>query len=89
MQSLKLGLEITGSLIVLFSLIPLIRSDFWAFRIFEYPRLQKLFLNTLTLIVFLYLFPLSSGFDFVFVAALGLNACYLIYQIFPFTFLSK
>ncbi|MEO6287708.1 MAG: endonuclease/exonuclease/phosphatase family protein [Dyadobacter sp.] len=89
MHSFKIVLEVSGGLIILFSLIPLIRNDFWAFRVFEYPRLQKLFLNLLIIILYLSLFNISSGFGFVFTACCVLNACYLIYQIFPFTFLAK
>jgi endonuclease/exonuclease/phosphatase (EEP) superfamily protein YafD len=89
MHSLKIVLEVSGGLIILFSLIPLIRNDFWAFRVFEYPRLQKLFLNLLIIILYLSLFEISSGFEFVFTASAALNACYLVYQVFPFTFLAK
>jgi endonuclease/exonuclease/phosphatase (EEP) superfamily protein YafD len=89
MHSTKLVLEILGGIIILFSLIPLIRNDFWAFRVFEYPRLQKLFLNLVILIVYFSLFRISSGFEFVFVVGVAMNAGYLIYQIFPFTFLAK
>jgi endonuclease/exonuclease/phosphatase (EEP) superfamily protein YafD len=89
MHSLQMGLETAGGLIVLFSLIPLIRNDFWAFRIFEYPRLQKLFINILVLILYFALFRVSSGYQFAFVSILFLNIGYLVYQIFPFTFLSK
>lgn len=43
-------LYVTGSLIVLATLIPFIRNDYWVFRIFEYLRLQK-WLITLFIIV--------------------------------------
>ncbi|CAG5068660.1 hypothetical protein DYBT9623_01392 [Dyadobacter sp. CECT 9623] len=89
MHSLKTGLEIAGGLIVLFSVIPLIRNDFWAFRVFEYPRLQKLFLNVLVLILYCFLFRISSNFEIGFVIVLSLSTAYLCYQIFPFTFLAK
>ncbi|KQS26949.1 endonuclease/exonuclease/phosphatase family protein [Dyadobacter sp. Leaf189] len=89
MHSLQTGLEIAGAIIVLFSLIPLVRNDFWAFRVFEYPRLQKLFLNVLILILYLALFRISTPFQIGVVAVLLLNTGYLVYQVFPFTFLSK
>jgi endonuclease/exonuclease/phosphatase (EEP) superfamily protein YafD len=89
MYTLKLVLEITGGLIVLFSIIPLVRNDFWAFRVFEYPRLQKLFINACILIIYISLFRISSTFEIVFVVLISVNAAYLVYQIFPFTFLAK
>lgn len=89
MLSFKYAVEIFGGLTVLFSIIPLIRHDFWAFRVFEYPRLQKLFLNLLIIIVYVSLFDISGTFEKIFVAVTVANAVYLVYQIFPFTFFAK
>ncbi|MCF0041836.1 endonuclease/exonuclease/phosphatase family protein [Dyadobacter fanqingshengii] len=89
MLSFKYALEIFGGIIVLFSVIPLIRHDFWAFRVFEYPRIQKLFLNLLIIILYASLFQISGQFEKIFTAVITANAIYLVYQIFPFTFLAK
>jgi len=89
MHALKLFLEILGGLTVLFSVIPLIRNDFWAFRVFEYPRLQKLFLNLAVLIVYISLIPASTNFQYIFLGVLFLNTGYLIFQIYKFTFFAK
>ena len=89
MHALKLFVEIFGGLIVLFSVIPLIKNDYWAFRVFEYPRLQKLFLNLIILIVYTSLFTVSTNFQYVFIAALIGNAGYLVFQIYKFTFFAK
>jgi len=89
MHSLKLSLEILGGLIVLFSVIPLIKNDYWAFRVFEYPRLQKLFLNLVIFIVYTSLFAISNNLQILFLAILLANAGYLIFQIYKFTFLAK
>ncbi|MCF2488817.1 endonuclease/exonuclease/phosphatase family protein [Dyadobacter sp. CY347] len=89
MHSLKYALEILGVIIVLFSIIPLIRNDFWAFRVFEYPRIQKLFLNLLIVILYVSLFQIRGNFEKIFTAVISANAVYLMYQIFPFTFLAK
>lgn len=89
MQSLKLFLEIFGGLIILFSIIPLIKNDFWAFRVFEYPRLQKLFLNLAVLIVYISLFAVKTTFQYIFLAALFVNTGYLIFQIYRFTLFAK
>ena len=78
-----------GGLIVLFSVIPLIKNDYWAFRVFEYPRLQKLFLNLVIFIVYTSLFAISNNLQILFLAILLANAGYLIFQIYKFTFLAK
>lgn len=74
--------------VVLFTLIPFIRHDFWIFRVFEYPRLQKLVLNLLLLALNLYFFPDTLTTQIVFLALLA-NLGYLIYQVFPFTIFGK
>lgn len=85
----KLALEVSGGIIILFTLIPLIKHDYWTFRIFEYPRLQKLGLNLIILIVYLFLFGVHSNGDLFFLFLLSTNAAFLVYKIFPFTFFAK
>lgn len=82
---------ITGSsyIVIVISLVPLIRHDFWIFRVFEYPRVQKLFINTCLLLSFLLFFGITSTSDQVISLLLFLNSSYLAYQIFPFTIYSK
>lgn len=72
----------------MFTLIPLIRNDFWIFRVFEYPRLQKLVLNITLLVLNLVYLPQGVIEKVVFVL-LVLNLLYLVYQIFPFTIFGK
>ena len=75
-------------LLVLTTLIPFIRHDFWIFRVFEYPRLQKLVLNALLLAIAVYFYS-DHLMGTVTVLALLLNLCYLSYLIFPFTIFGK
>ncbi|MBC7892188.1 MAG: endonuclease/exonuclease/phosphatase family protein [Sphingobacteriaceae bacterium] len=77
-----------GGVLVLFSLIPLIRHDYWAFRVFEYPRAQKFILTLLVLVLILSVAPPQSALEWVFVGVLVLNLGYLFYQLFPYTFLA-
>ena len=72
-------------MLIFISLLPLIRQDYWFFRVFEYPRLQKLALNGVLIIAFVSLYPLDTRHGIVFAVILGLNICYLVYQVFPFT----
>ncbi|SOD12822.1 endonuclease/exonuclease/phosphatase family protein [Pedobacter xixiisoli] len=75
-------------IVILFTLVPLVRHDFWIFRVFEYPRLQKLVLNVVLLILHLVYLPIEVIEKVVF-AALILNFFYLVYQVFPFTIFGK
>lgn len=85
---MKTALFIAGYLFVFFSLVPLIRNDNWIFRIFEYPRFQKLIIVLAVLITFLVQFGVGDGHDIIFVSILSINVCYLIYQVFPYTFIA-
>jgi endonuclease/exonuclease/phosphatase (EEP) superfamily protein YafD len=89
MQSFKLSLEVLSGFIILFSLLPLIRNDYWTFRVFDYPRLQKLFLNLVTIIFYAYYFRVDEPFEIFVFSALSINCIYLIYQIYPFSFFAK
>ncbi|MBC8033483.1 MAG: endonuclease/exonuclease/phosphatase family protein [Chitinophagaceae bacterium] len=72
-------------ILVIISLVPLIRNDYWIFRIFEYPRLQKLTLNAILIaVIVLFYFPKELKDQLIF-GVLALNLLYLIYQVFPFT----
>jgi endonuclease/exonuclease/phosphatase (EEP) superfamily protein YafD len=85
----KTALFIVGYLFVIFSLVPLIRNDNWVFRIFEYPRFQKLVVVIAVLVAFCFYFDSQNQHDLIFVGLLSLNVCYLVYQIFPYTFIAK
>ncbi|HEY1009901.1 MAG: endonuclease/exonuclease/phosphatase family protein [Daejeonella sp.] len=84
------SLLIGGSyVVIIISLIPLIRQDYWIFRVCEYPRLQKLFINVVLLLLLLLTFEVVSLHDKVVAVMLALNTLHLTYQVFPFTILSK
>jgi endonuclease/exonuclease/phosphatase (EEP) superfamily protein YafD len=89
LESSKLGLLISGYALITISLLPLIRNDYWIFRVFEYPRLQKLIINSILLIIFLSLYPPKSTYDFIFATILSLNTIYLAWQVFPFTVIAR
>ena len=80
---------VLGYFIVTVSLLPLIRNDNWVFRVFEYPRAQKLVINIFLLLVFVLLADWEDTHAIVFTCLLGANALYLFYQVFPYTFFAK
>lgn len=77
-------LYLAGSLIILATLIPFIRNDYWVFRIFEYPRAQKWAITALVLVAFIAVPDFQTDYQWVFLAALIANLAYLSYQIYPF-----
>ncbi|MES2630258.1 MAG: endonuclease/exonuclease/phosphatase family protein [Bacteroidota bacterium] len=70
---------------IISSLIPLIRNDHWTFRVFEYPRLQKLALSCFLLTAGL-VFSQSSNVLFrLTLIGLSVNITYLMFLVLPFT----
>ncbi|HEY0897376.1 MAG TPA: endonuclease/exonuclease/phosphatase family protein [Sphingobacteriaceae bacterium] len=79
------SLKVLGYFIVLLSAVPLIRKDYWTFRVVEYPRLQKLFLTLVILGLSLWLIRFNGLWDYVFLGALVINTVYLSCLVYPFT----
>lgn len=75
--------------LIVITAIPLIRHDFWIFRVFEYPRLQKLIVNIIVLFAICIYLPNASIKIVIVCILLAANCCYLFYQIYPFTTLAK
>ena len=69
--------------------LSLIRHDFWIFKILEYPRLQKLFLIFIIASCWFFFFPIQELHYQIIAGGLFLSFIYLIYKIWPYTFLSK
>lgn len=83
------ALRITGSLLIIITAIPHIRSDYWTFRIFEFPRAQKLVLSGFFLLFYCCFIRYYATLDFILLGLLALNLIYLIYQIFPYLPIAK
>ena len=78
-----------GYLLLMISILPLVRLDHWFFRVFEYPRVQKLIINILVLAAFVSLFEFKNLHDSLFSAFLTVNAGYLMFQVYPFTSIAQ
>lgn len=83
------ALRIFSSLLIIITAIPHIRSDYWTFRIFEFPRAQKLVLNLVFLIVYASFFVYFELFDYIVFSLFLLNLIYLIHQVFPYLPIAK
>lgn len=86
---LNIGIYILGGALIFISLLPLIRHDYWTFRIFEFPRAQKWVLNLIFLIASFIIFQSDNYFSFGFIFLLIANQIYLSYQIYPYLPIAK
>jgi len=76
-------------LLILSVFLSLIKSDFWVYKILEYPRLQKLMLIAVVTGGWCLLWPFASWFYRGIVCALFISVIYLLYKIWPYTFFAK
>lgn len=86
---MKITNLVLGYLFILFSIIPFIRKDFWFFRVFEYPRFQKLIISYILLFCFLIFFNDNYLSDYIFIGSSIINIIYLNWLVYPFTTISK
>ncbi len=90
MSIYQIALTIVSFVLLLATFLPLIKKEYWAFRVFDYPRMQKLALIVLALIgwYFSYIQP-DHYFPISICALLLIGLVYLITVVWPFTPLSK
>ena len=69
-------------------LLPLVKNDYWIFRILEYPRYQKLVLCSAVFISFVVAIDYTNMFDFITLSILALCVIYLVVKIWPYTIMS-
>jgi len=83
---------ITGWIVTFFiigiTVLPMIRSDFWTFRILEYPRLQKLALGLGGIIILIFLRQHLDTLFWWMIGAVALCCLYLLIKIYPYTSIS-
>lgn len=83
---MKTTLLIITILILLFGFLPIIQQDFWAFRVWDYPRFQKFIL--VVLLIFIWLYISWGNFEWLngtMISLLVILLGFLAYQIIPFT----
>lgn len=76
---------IIGSLMVIMTALPLLKNQAWWIRIFDFPRLQIVFVSLLALAWFLWVSDDLSVSDAVFVIVVSISVGYQAYMIFPYT----
>ncbi|WP_373496972.1 endonuclease/exonuclease/phosphatase family protein [Aquiflexum sp.] len=87
---MKTTIVILSVFILIVGLIPVIKKDYWVFRVFDYPRFQKLILCLIILVLWLLLgFNDFGKLDYILFVGVVLMAIFQIYQIYPFTMFSQ
>lgn len=69
--------------------MPFVKKEYWVFRVCEYPRIQKLVLNFVSIVLLLFYCQEMETIVVVYLGLLIVNAGYLLYLILPFTKCSK
>ncbi|MES2763482.1 MAG: endonuclease/exonuclease/phosphatase family protein [Bacteroidota bacterium] len=70
--------------------LALIKKDFWVFRIFDYPRMQKFVILASVMIVFFIFFRNDFiWIDWLLMCLVFISLVYLAYLILPFTIVGK
>ncbi|MFD1770942.1 endonuclease/exonuclease/phosphatase family protein [Sphingobacterium suaedae] len=82
-------LLIVGIVLMSFTVLPLIRQDYWTFRVFDYPRIQKLVLALTWLATFMTLGNFNDFPNNTLAVLMFLNCIYLFCLIYPFTILGS
>lgn len=86
---MKIAIEVFGSFLVLISLLPLVKTNFWWVRIFDFPRTQIAFFALLCLGGYFWFYFPGTTLEWVFVFLLvGVVLVQAVF-VLPFTFLYK
>jgi endonuclease/exonuclease/phosphatase (EEP) superfamily protein YafD len=85
MEWLPIVLYVLTSIILLAVLLPFVHSSYWVFRVFEYPRFQKLVICCVLFLCWLGLKPWEDRLPLICTIALFISIVYLLYKVFPYT----
>ena len=80
---------ILAILLLIFTLLPFIKNDYWVFRVFDYPRLQKFTASCVCLFLLINYFDKNDVLHLALTIAMAANIMYLSYLIAPFTKFGK
>ncbi|MCD6063227.1 MAG: hypothetical protein K0R82_1138 [Flavipsychrobacter sp.] len=85
-QSIIAGvLSVLSAVMVLLTFIPFVRTNYWTFRALEYPRFQKLIMNTMVLLLWALVWPNLHTGHWIVIGLLGVSIVYLFYKVIPYT----
>jgi endonuclease/exonuclease/phosphatase (EEP) superfamily protein YafD len=84
-QTFRVMLVLFGVLLLLVTVTPVIRSNEWWIRIWDFPRTQIAVLLLLSAAAVFATFPMRKPMAALFLAALGIAAIYQAWRIYPYT----
>lgn len=84
-----LFINVFALLLICFTFLPLVKHDYWTFRVFDYPRLQKLTLSIMCFILLLVFSQQESLIHWFLIVSIFIVIVYLSFQILPFTPFAK
>lgn len=82
---MRLVLFLTTLLVTVGTLLPIIREQSWWIRILDFPRVQILVLQLVTLLAYLILWPSLKSWEVAFMIILVAAIGYQIFRIYPYT----
>jgi endonuclease/exonuclease/phosphatase (EEP) superfamily protein YafD len=82
---LEVALSIVGWLMVAATVLPLVRSEFWLVRVFDFPRLQITVIFGVVFVIYLMAREDPSHADNVLLAAMSLCLAYQLWRMWPYT----
>ena len=76
-------------LMIIAVILPFVKSDYWVFKILEYPRYQKFIICIALFVSILFTLDYADNFSLLTLGLLGLCMIYLVYKIWPYTPIAK
>ncbi|MDQ3292200.1 MAG: endonuclease/exonuclease/phosphatase family protein [Bacteroidota bacterium] len=86
---MKITLEVFGAFLILFSVLPLIKTHYWWVRVLDFPRVQVAVLTSITLIIYLFVSSFQTTAEILFAVLLAVAIAIEVKHIYPFTPLCK
>ena len=86
---MKITLLIISSILLIITVLPFVKKEYWIFRVCDYPRIQKLVGSIICIALLLFYISQQDLIMLIYLGLMVLNAGYLLYLILPFTNLSK
>ncbi|WP_242926452.1 endonuclease/exonuclease/phosphatase family protein [Pontibacter vulgaris] len=86
--ALVITLQALATFAILGTFLPLLHSQEWYIRVFDYPRLQLFTLAVVSFILYIWLAPKDRKRDKFLLAGLAIAVIYQAINIYPYTFLA-
>lgn len=87
-MAIKITILIFAFLFVLITVLPFVKSNFWTFRMLEYPRMQKMVIGLIILVATIASYQLLGELLWWILVPLAISIIYLAVKIYPYTPLS-